>query len=390
MNRHSLYLLILSLATCLLLLACGSDSDKPSYSDGDEPVYQHDGDEYDSDGDSEEPPLADGDGIEEVTEDGDLPDGDVELICGAAPAPPYCPDNVCYNDMDPGWHLEVILGNITMMGQAIEMGLGMVYLASREEFGATAQSNIPLDTCVLDLAPEELEPECATDADCFPEQNCLPEKDDNGSPIPNSERCVTQFELMDVGPFTISGFTGGSKTFAYNTAQSGAYTENGQGDGTFQTPSIAFDTNYEIQGEGDAAQGLGPFEASFDAPAQIELTQPQTIIDPNFGMEFLPINQRQPLDLRWTGSGNPDNSFIINVSASALDGSSDGSFTCRIADDGEFTIPALKFAEINLSVNTIANFMIEQNVEGFICGQGISYGKVTFQQLMTVFIQASQ
>lgn len=388
MIRQSLYLLIPGLATCLLLFACGSDSDQPSFSDGDEPVYHRDGDE--ADGDNEDSSVGDGDGKEEVTEDGDLPDADVEPVCGPAPAPPYCPDNACYNDKDPGWHLEVILGNIVMMGQAIEMGLGMVYPAAREEFGAAARSNIPLDTCVLDLAPEEQEPECVTDADCFPEQNCLPEKDDNGSPIPNSERCITQFELMDVGPFTISGFTTGGKTFAYNAGQSGAYTENGQGDGAFQTPSIAFDTTYEIQGEGDAAQGLGPFEASFDAPAQIELTQPQTIIDPNFGMEFLPINQRQPLDLRWNGSGNSDNSFIINVSASALDGSSDGSFTCRIADDGEFTIPALKFAEINLSVNTIANFMIEQNVDGLICGQGISYGKVTFQQLMTVFIQASQ
>ncbi len=371
----------------LLLAACGSDSsdDTP---DGDTPDGDStpDGDDDTADGDTSTDGDAPADGDD--VPDGDDTDGDSP--CRGNDEPPYCPSNDCYVEGDPGILFEVTLGGMLMMSQPIELAMGYFHPAGREAFDPESKDVIPLDTCRLDVAPEDREPQCQSNADCAPEQTCQPEKDGDGNVIANSERCVTEVELMDVGPFTITGFKGGSKTFMYNSGQSGAYTENGQGDGSYQDSVINFGGAYEISGNGSAEHGLGTLSGTLQAPAQIQLTSPVPVMDPTFGMEFLPIDQHVDLDLAWIGSGDASNSFTINISASALDGGSGGSFTCRVADDGAFTVPVDMFTAIGLSVNTMTTFMIEQSVNAPICGEGLSYSRFTFQQTLMYFVQASE
>jgi hypothetical protein len=345
-------------------MACAETTE--SSVDGDVPIYQPDGDQEDGDIDSPdgdvEEELAEFD-IEDKPEDGDEPiDGDEPDV---------------FNPDEPGISMTVFIGYIEMMGQGQEMAVGTVTPATREEFDG-AESDIPdgpmIDNCTFSSGEgEEPVDECQTDADCAPEQKCLADQDSG------QKLCRTPIDALDVGPMMISGFEGGERTFASNPSQSGAYTENGQGDGSMEAGSIAFDTTYTVTGEGDAAQGLGAFSGSILAPARITLTSPvpeQT----SMGTSAIPIDINQDLPIAWEGSGDPSNTFTVSISGST------GTVTCVLSDDGEYVIPKDLIAHAGLNPDPMWSIMnmvlIQSDAYSDISGDGITRSEMTFQQII--------
>lgn len=393
MKKCLLWMMLLSM-TLLLLCACGEDDTTDNNRDNGDYTPQEDGD-IDTDGalsdgdegesatEGEEPVVADGD--EDTTSD--EPIGD----CALPSSEPYCPPS-CYVEENPGIGFDIMVSSMDMMGQKVGLGVGVITTATRESFHDTAEMGEGLmpDTCRIDTPPANAQPECASDADCAPEQSCLPETNDDGSPIENSERCVTEVEPLDIGAYTLSGFASGTKTFRYNAGQQGAYTENGAGDGQIDPSAIGYDTEYTLTGEGSAEHNLGAFTGSLTAPPAFEFLSPEPVVDPQMGMPFIQVYPSEGLTFQWRGSDNPQNTLILNVSASDPFSGEGASFTCLLRDDGEFMITAEQFAEIGLDATKMSNFMIQQEVKGDICGEGVGFGKLIFQQMFTVFVQVME
>ena len=282
-----------------------------------------------------------------------------------------------FNPAVPGISISMIISLVNMMAQDMGIAAGVVATARREELEPEGGAQIGLDTCVFGVGGHART--CNSNADCAPEQQCVPETDSNGSPIADSEHCETPTETIDVGSFTISGFATGTKTFMYNAGQQGAYTENGQGDGQVQPADIAFDTTYELTGSGNAGHGLGTFTGSVTVPPSFSLTAPSVTTD-SMGMAVIPIDPAVGLTLQWNGSGNPNNFLVISIS-----GQSD-TLTCRVTDDGELTIRPEYLAPLGMSSMSMMNAVtLETNVVGKISGEGLTVGELTFQQTLMVF-----
>lgn len=364
MTRTLAWMLAL-LALMTLLVACAEEG--TSGSDDDIPIYRPDGDIPGEDGDE---PQEDGD--EPIDEDGDEPqeDGDEPGEDGDEPDDTFNPEN-------PGISMLFFIGFIEMMGEGQEISIATVTPATREEFegpGGDVPTQQPIDTCDFSSGGGSERPnECNTDADCAPEQICHTD-DESGQ-----RRCRTPVEPLDVGPIYVDGFTGGRRTFAYNPSQSGAYTENGQGDGQLQPGSIAFDTTYTITGQGDMSQGLGSFTGTVDAPARITLTSPQPQ-PTDMGMMAIPINLSQDLLLRWQGSGNPENTMTITFSGM------NGSVTCFLSDDGEHLVYRDLLGHVGFNPDpfwAIMNMvLIQSDAYGEIRGEGITRNETSFQQII--------
>ncbi len=280
-----------------------------------------------------------------------------------------------FNPDDPGIHMFLDMGALLMMGDPMELCAGGFMPAAREDFDSPEDGEeIPLNTCVVVTQGDGPGPECTTDADCYPEQVCEPRYDNDEQPIPDSEHCVTPRDLMDVGPLTITGFNGGPQTLQYNPGQQGAYTTADPGDGQLPPGTIAYDTTYTIEGGGDPAQGLGPFEGEIRVGPQLQLTSPP-MTDVMGGMPGIQVNPNQDLVLEWTGE-DQDGELRITLSGASMMGD-DGSIECRVTDDGKFTIPQEKVAAANLGDMAFLNMLnIERLGTGFVAGEGMTHHEI--------------
>ena len=280
-----------------------------------------------------------------------------------------CPDPAAeFDPTEPGVQLFFTIGETVMMGQAIDLAAGGFLPAAREDFRpADPPPDIPLDGCIVGSGTTNVR-ECTTSDECAPEQECVPETDASGNPIPDTGVCRTARETLDVGPFTCRGFTGGDQTFQYNPGQSGAYTSTA--DGTLPAGVLAYDTTYVCTGDGAGASGVGRYHLELYVPTQLSLTSPETVIG-GMGFPILDVDPTAELALEWTG-GDGTGELSLNLTGR------DGGISCRVADDGAFTIPAELVVSAGLAGIAMVNILeLRREHHGLVCGEGITDSDVS-------------
>lgn len=294
-----------------------------------------------------------------------------------------------FNPDDPGVHMFVNLGSVYMMNQPIELAIAGFLTTAREDFDEEAPADeMEMDTCRVaeEVVPT---PECETDEDCAPEQVCVPDyDDDSGEPIPGTEHCETPREPLDVGPFTMEGFASGPIEMAYNAGQSGAYTAPGS-DGTLPAGTLSFDTTYTFSGDGSSEYGLGSFSGEVYVAPAMELTYPPLEELSMEGLFGIPANPAEDLVIEWSGE-NPDGELFISLVGSNLQGDG-GSIECRVADDGEFTIPAAMVEAAELGDMAFLNMLtIDRRGTGSASGEGMTYDLVEVIQTTVINVIKSE
>ncbi len=273
----------------------------------------------------------------------------------------FDPDN-------PGTRMALSLGIAQMMGQPVSFLAGSFVITGREDLiPPTGESEIAFETC--EETSVTYTPTCTDSQECAPEQECLPKTDRDGNPIANSSRCTTPKTPLDMGPFTVNGFTTGTKTMVYNAAKNGGYTTEG-GDGTIPPSDLSYDTTYTFEGAGDGAQGLGAFSGSLRLSPQIALTQPP-MTTLTLGISGVEVDETQDLDLVWSGSA-PGAEMTITLTGGSMSGGGH-TITCRTQDAGQFTIPASMVQAAQLDDMAMLNSItFERKNAGTVSGNGIT------------------
>ena len=284
---------------------------------------------------------------------------------------------------DPGVYMFLTLGGIEMMGQPMELAMGGFAPAAREDFELGGADDTPIDTCEV-VSLETPVGECVTDDDCAPEQQCVSDYDDEGSPEPGSEHCETPRDFIDVGSVTLGGASSGPLTLSYNAGQSGAYTTAG-GDGTVAAGTMTYDTTYTLSGDGDAAQGLGALTGELYMPSQLVITSP-AMGDVGMGMEGITISSTLDLSLTWAGSS--DGVLKLDLAGASFTGDT-GGIHCVLEDDGAFTIPAAMVAEAHLGEMAMLNMLtLERATTGSAQADGLSITALETTQTLLLFVLA--
>ena len=232
------------------------------------------------------------------------------------------------------------------------------------------------DTCREGTAAVQ---ECKTDADCVQGQVCLPDYDQSGKPIANTGNCENPTgDPVDIGPMTVDGFSGGPVTLAYNAGQNGAYTPDGQGDGSIDPTTVTPDHDYTISGQGDAAQNLGAFSGTLHVPPFINLTEPVPQQNQMGSLEIT-LDTTSDLTLKWDGSSNGYVKISIQGNNTSVE--------CLARDDGEFTIPAAAMANLKLFAYSFFNIVnLERTTYGMMAGPGLVNPQVS--SIMTIMVNA--
>jgi hypothetical protein len=282
---------------------------------------------------------------------------------------------------DPGIHVSFTLGVSLLMGQPTTVAAGVIMNTGREDLETPANTpKVPIETC--EVGGAVYVSSCSGPEDCAPEQDCIPRTWSDGSPIANSERCVTPRTAMDVGEFTMDGFATGTKTFAYNEGQNGAYTLPGS-DGTLPYVDLAFDATYSFQGQGDAAQGLGPFSGEFYLSPEFVMTQPPMTPLAPMNVPGIEASVSEDLVLVWEGS-NPGAEINITLTGASTSGES-STIRCRTMDAGTFTIPAAMVEAAQLGDMAFFNMLtFERTDTGTVTGEGITSHNIVVMQTAVI------
>jgi hypothetical protein len=290
-----------------------------------------------------------------------------------------------YNPENPGYTVEFFFLDIAMMGEPSSMIIGYVMETAREDLKEEAEVvSQPINTCVMGESAPRV-PECHSDADCAPEQRCLPEERD-GQPIENSERCVTpDRDSLDVGPIVISGFAAGPQTFLYEQGDQ-VYKLNGQGDGSVDPSLVTYSTDYQLYAENPTPENLDPFSGEFYLGARLELTS-HAVVQGDM-MPAIELKLNEPMTFTWTPSGMYG---TVELTINAMANFNTVSISCLVEDNGEFTIPhelasQLVFGEGMMDM--MGNMLtITRNSEAYISGDSISSGKIGSEQILLVNIK---
>lgn len=301
------------------------------------------------------------------------------------------PEN--FNPENPGYFVEFIIADINMANQPQTLATGYFMKAAREDLNPHAGvDESTFDTCTFGESVENV-PQCTSKADCAPEQDCVPEYDSNsGQAIANSEHCETPGrESLDVGPVMVSGFNGGPYQFAYEPGDQ-AYKLNGTGDGSIPADMIAYGVDYTITGENMLPDDLDSLSATFTMPPSFAIVEPapQPNTSGGFG-DIINVTPGEPLTLKWAGNngqGYIDVNFMVMKSLMEQ-----VAITCRMVDDGEFTVPAEFTTEMRLSEADSSNpfgemlgmmnmITVNRHVEARITGKGITAGTFSAEQMV--------
>ena len=361
--------LVLILACIFVLLSCGGNDKTPKKIENSDSEPQEE--------------ISDADTAEEPAEQDEKPAENSEENT--------TPEN--FNPENPGYFVEFMIIDINMANQPQTMAVGYFMKAAREDLnphGGIDEST--LDTCTFGESIENV-PQCTSKADCAPEQDCVPEYDSNsGQAIANSEHCETPGrESLDVGPVMISGFNGGPYQFAYEPGDQ-AYKLNGTGDGSISADMIAYGVDYTISGENMLPDDLDSLSATFTMPPSFAISEP--VPQPNEGGGFgdiINVTPGEPLTVKWAGNngfGYIDVNFVVMKSLMEQ-----VSITCRMIDDGEFTIPAEFTSAMQLSETDSSNpfgdmlgmmnmITVNRHVEAPITGDGITAGTFSAEQMV--------
>jgi len=314
----------------------------------------------------------------------DAPDGsdDAGREDAAFDAPDWglpCPDPEAeFDPADPGVQMFFTIGDTVMMGQSIALAAGGFLPAAREDFRPPdPPPDIPLDGCIVGGGSAHVR-ECTTPEECAPEQQCVPETDASGNPIPDTGVCRTPRDPIDIGPFTCTGFSGGDQTFQYNAGQNGAYTSTP--DGTLPAGVLAYDTTYACTGDAAGASGVGRYRLELYVPERLAITSPEPVMGPG-GFPVLDVVTTEALALEWTG-GDGTSELSVNLTGR------DGGISCRVVDDGAFTIPAEMVAAAGLAGFAFVNLLeIRRERTGLVCGEGITDGEITCTEALLLNVR---
>ena len=288
----------------------------------------------------------------------------------------------------PGYTVEFNIIDIDMMGQGQSMAIGYFMKTAREDLEEGEVVDVTLDTCVMGESSPRV-PSCTSKEDCAPEQDCVPETDSNGQVIENSEHCETLGrESLDVGPVMISGFNGGPYPFAFEPGDQ-VYKLNGTGDGSIDRSIIAYNTEYEIKADELIPDDLKSLSAKFMMPPALQIIEPAATEGGMFGAAIA-IDNSKPLKFVWEGNGGQGYIDITITAAQSL--SNTVSVTCKVIDDGEFTVPEEFASQLVFGgggdgmmgqMLAMMNMIIfDRHAESPITGEGISVGRVSSEQLI--------
>lgn len=299
--------------------------------------------------------------------------------------------NTEFDPERPGYTVEFNIIDIDMMGQGQSMAIGYFMKTAREDLEEGEAVDVTLDTCVMGESSPRV-PSCTSKADCAPEQECVPEYDNqSGQAIENSEHCETPNRAsLDVGPVEIAGFNGGPYPFAYEPGDQ-VYKMNGTGDGSIDRSLIAYGVDYTIRGENMLPDDLNSLSATFRMPPALSLIEPATTEGGTFGAAIA-IDNSKPLKFVWEGNGGEGYIDITITAAQSLVNTV--SVTCKVIDDGEFTVPE-EFASqlvfggggdgmMDQMLAMMNMIIFDRHTESPITGDGISVGRVSSEQLIMV------
>jgi hypothetical protein len=181
---------------------------------------------------------------------------------------------------------------------------------------------------------------------------------------------------MDVGTFEMDGFVGGLLTFTFTPEQSGAYMAP-PGDGSIDPALMAFDTTYTFAGDGDLAMGLGPFSGEVFLPSPVALTSPP-IEDLPMGIPGIYVDPAMELVLEWDGAVAGGE---IEISMSGNPTGTGTPMTCRVDDDGAFTVPVEVVEAVGFGGLAFWNMItFERSTPGTVTGDGLTYTSVVALQ----------
>ncbi|MBQ4438419.1 hypothetical protein II898_06045 [bacterium] len=298
-------------------------------------------------------------------------------------------NNTEFDPEHPGYTVEFNIIDIDMMGQGQSMAIGYFMKTAREDLEEGEAVDVTLDTCVMGESSPRV-PSCTSKADCAPEQECVPEYDNqSGQAIENSEHCETPNRAsLDVGPVEIAGFNGGPYPFAYEPGDQ-VYKMNGTGDGSIDRSLIAYGVDYTIRGENMLPDDLNSLSATFRMPPALQLIEPAATEGGTFGAAIA-IDNSKPLKFVWEGNGGQGYIDITITAAQSL--ANTVSVTCKVIDDGEFTVPE-EFASqlvfggggdgmMDQMLSMMNMVIFDRHTESPITGDGISVGKVSSEQLI--------
>lgn len=286
-----------------------------------------------------------------------------------------------------GINMMLMLGGIEMMSQPMEMAVAVFMPSAREDFEPDdGPAPIPMDTCVVQEETPTT-PSCTNNEECAPEQQCLPsESDENGNPIPGTEKCLTPREPIDVGPLTVEGFSTGAIELDYNPGQSGAYTPPNS-DGQVDPGTLAYDTTYTFQNAGSAEHELGALSGEVYMPAQFTLTSPPLVEMDMPGIYGFYIDASQDLTLLWSGP-NPGGELRLSLSGGPNGGGTP--IACRLTDDGEFTIPAAQLQAVGLTPIAFFNMLtIERYGVGSATADGLTVQDISVMQTLLLNVASA-
>lgn len=288
-----------------------------------------------------------------------------------------------FDPQDPGYTVEFFFVDMNMMGSPTAMIIGYIMKTAREDLKEVYEGpTYMIDTCVVGEEPPR-EPECQSKEDCAPEQECVPDYDNNGNPRPGTEHCATpDRESLDVGPVKIKGFASGEQTFLYEPGDQ-VYKLDGQGDGSVDPALITYSQKYELYAEDPTPEDLNPFNGEFFLGNKLELTSHAVVSDGGGGFPFIELDMTQPLTFKWTGN---EGGYIEMTITAMLDMNTSVSVSCTVEDDGEFTIPAEYASQLQFGTGMLAQmgsmFTMTRKSTAELKGETISTGKIGSDQIV--------
>ena len=297
-----------------------------------------------------------------------------------------------FNPEDPGYSVNFNFVDMNAMGSPTAMIVGYVMKTAREDLEATYEGpTYMLDTCVLgEEAPGE--PECTVKEDCAEEQECVPDYDNSGNPVANSEHCATpDRESLDVGPIVIKGFESGEQTFKFEPNDS-VYKLNGEGDGSVDPGLITYDVDYTLNADDPTPDDLDPFSATFHMQKKFDLTS-HPVVPSDSGFPYIELDLTQPMSFEWTAN-DPVNGYVELTITAMLNVNTSVSVSCTVVDDGEFTIPADFAANLQFGTGMMAQMgsilSMTRKVKSPMEGKTITTGSISSDQLFLVNVRPKQ
>ena len=294
-----------------------------------------------------------------------------------------------FDPENPGYAVEFFFMDMAMMGQPTAMIAGYVMKTAREDLKEEEEVDTALDTCVFGESIPSV-PECETNEDCAPEQECVPDYDDSGNPKPGTEHCATpNRETLDIGPIVISGFEAGPQTFLFEPNDA-VYKLDGQGDGSVDPALITYDVEYLLSAENPTPDDLNPFTGSYKMPIALQLTSHETVTG-QMG-DAIVIDTTQPVKFEWTGNGG--NGYVEITLTAAESISSTVSVSCKVIDDGEFEIPQEFTSQMVFGsgpmVSMMSMLIMTRHAEGSMAGESITSGSFFAEQMIMMNVTPPQ